>query len=100
MSGSLADELAALRALVDRLRAVNARLTRLLELSPREAELPQAAQSGWFEAAPGPVHARSTPSDKVVFYAALFGARRDLYAVRWENARTGKAGWSPAVRGG
>ena len=31
---------------------------------------------------------------------ALFAARADVYAVRWENARTGKAGWLPAVRGG
>ena len=64
-SGSLADELAALRILVDQLQAENARLLRLLKLSSKEAELPRAAQSGWFEAAPGPVHAGSTPSDKV-----------------------------------
>src|SRR5580700_10821353 len=24
----------------------------------------------------------------------------EVYAVRWQNARTGKAGWLPAVRGG
>ena len=24
----------------------------------------------------------------------------EVYAVRWENTRTGKAGWLPAVRGG
>ena len=40
------------------------------------------------------------PGAKVEFYAALFGARRDVYAVRWENARTGKSGWMPAVEGG
>lgn len=26
--------------------------------------------------------------------------RDDVFALRWENARSGKAGWSPAVRGG
>ena len=31
------------------------------------------------------------------FFAALFAARTDVYAVRWENARTGKSGWMPAV---
>jgi superfamily II DNA or RNA helicase len=97
---ALTEELAALRALVDRLRAENARLLRLLDLSPKEAELPLAAQGGWFETAPGPVHARSTPSEKIAFFVALFGARTDVYAVRWESTRTGRAGWLPAVRGG
>jgi len=32
-------------------------------------------------------------------FSALFAARTDIYAVRWENARTGRAGWLPAVRG-
>lgn len=36
----------------------------------------------------------------MAFFAALFAARRDVYAVRWENARSGKSGWMPAVRGG
>jgi hypothetical protein len=36
----------------------------------------------------------------VAFFANLFAARPDVYAVRWENARTGRAGWVPAVRGG
>ncbi len=95
----LAAELAGLRALVERLRAENARLLRLLELSPREATTPGPVQSGWFESAPGPVHARSSAAEKVAFFGALFGARTDVYALRWENPRTGKAGWLPAVRG-
>ena len=37
---------------------------------------------------------------KVALFGALFVARTDVYAVRWENARRGKAGWLPAVRGG
>jgi hypothetical protein len=36
----------------------------------------------------------------VDFLAALFGARRDVYALRWENARSGRTGWTPVVRGG
>ena len=36
----------------------------------------------------------------MAFYAALFGARTDVYALRWDNARTGRSGWMPAVRGG
>ncbi|MGO9217962.1 MAG: TOTE conflict system archaeo-eukaryotic primase domain-containing protein [Streptosporangiaceae bacterium] len=36
----------------------------------------------------------------MALFGALFAARTDVYAVRWENARTGKAGWLPAVRDG
>jgi hypothetical protein len=46
------------------------------------------------------VDAASPLEEKVSFFAALFGARTDVYAVRWENARTGRAGWMPAVAGG
>jgi len=83
-----------------RLRVENARLLRLLKLSRREAAAPGPAQSGLFEAPPGLVHAGSPPEAKVALFGALFAARADVYAVRWENARTGKAGWLPAVRGG
>lgn len=44
--------------------------------------------------------AHSSSQAKVEFYAAPFAARRDVYAVRWENARHGKSGWMPAVEGG
>ena len=36
----------------------------------------------------------------MAFFGALFAARTDIYAVRWDNARTGQKGWLPAVRGG
>ena len=84
---------------VARLRAENARLLQLLHLSPREAGPPAPAQMGIFAAEPGPVNAGSAPAAKVAFFAAMFSARSDLYALRWENERTGKAGWLPAVRG-
>jgi len=57
-------------------------------------------QTGVFDAAPGPVHAGSAAAAKVAFFAALFAARPDVYALRWENARSGRSGWTPAVRGG
>jgi hypothetical protein len=82
------------------LRAENARLLRLLTLTRAEAAPPGPAQAGFFEAPPGPVHRRSPAEAKVAFFGALFAARADIYAVRWENARTGSAGWLPAVRGG
>jgi hypothetical protein len=100
VGAGLAEELAGLRDSVARLRAENARLLRLLELTPRQAAPPGAAQSGFFEASPGPLDRLSAPEMKIEFFGALFAARQDVYAVRWENARTGKAGWVPAVRGG
>jgi superfamily II DNA or RNA helicase len=96
----LDDELLALREETARLRAENARLLRLLELTPQQARPPGPVQTGVFDGEPGPVHAGSPAAAKVGFFAALFAARPDVYAVRWENGLTGRAGWVPAVRGG
>src|SRR3954447_9103208 len=96
----LDDELSALRDEVVRLRAENAWLERLLELTPQQARPPGPVQTGVFDGEPAPVHAGSPASAKVAFYASLFVARPDVYGLRWENARTGRAGWVPAVRGG
>jgi len=85
---------------LESLRRENARLRRLLKLTDAEASPAHGTQLAWFHNAPGPVDARSTPKAKVEFYAALFRARRDVYAVRWENERSGRSGWVPAVEGG
>jgi superfamily II DNA or RNA helicase len=82
------------------LRAENAQLRRLLKLTRADAAPPGPAQAGFFDAPPGLVHAGSPPEAKVALFGALFAARTDIYAVRWENTRTGRAGWLPAVRGG
>ena len=83
-----------------RLRAENARLLKMLDLSPRQAAQPGPAQAGFFDAPPGPVHKDSPNDAKVAFFRALFAARTDLYATRIENSRTGWKGWLPAVCGG
>jgi hypothetical protein len=80
-----------------RLRAENAKL---LKLTPQQAAPPGPAQAAYFEAAPGLVHHRSSQEVKVAFFGALFAARTDVYAVRYDNPHTGKGGWVPAVRGG
>ncbi len=82
------------------LRAENARLLRLLKLTPEQAALPRPGQTGLFEAPPGPVHGGSSPTEKAAFFGALFAARTDVYPVRYDNQRTGRAGWVPATRGG
>ncbi len=91
---------AVIAAELARLRAENARLLRLLKLTPQQAAPPGPAQAAYFEAPPGMVHDGSPPDTKVAFYAALFAARTDVYATRFDNPRAGKGGWVPAVRGG
>ena len=89
----------AVEAELARLRAENARLLKLLKLTPQQAAPPGPAQASYFEAPPGLVHHRSAEDDKVAFFGALFAARTDVYAIRFDNQRTGKSGWVPAVRG-
>ena len=62
---------AAITAELARLRAENARLLRLLKLSPQQAAPPDPAQAAYFEAPPGPVHDGSPPDAKVAFFGAL-----------------------------
>jgi hypothetical protein len=42
----------------------------------------------------------SPVADKLALFTDRFAARTDVYAVRWENRRSGAAGWMPAVAGG
>ena len=86
-----------LQAELESLRQENARLRKLLKLTDAEAAPAHGTQAAWFDKAPGPVDGRSSSRAKVEFYAALFGARRDVYAVRWENARTNKSGLNEYV---
>ena len=82
------------------LRAENARLLKLLNLTGAQAQARGPAQIAIFEQAPGAVDASSPAAAKVAFFRALLRARDDVYAVRWENRRDGRTGWMPAVRGG
>ncbi|WP_247663243.1 hypothetical protein [Micromonospora sp. U21] len=93
------DEFVGLRREVERLRAENARLSRLLELRGQDTS-PVPEQLSASVAAPGLVTMASPVGDKLALFADWFRARVDVYAVRWENARTGAAGWMPAVAGG
>ncbi len=59
--------------------------------SPSPAEQPHGAAA---------VSRGSSPEDKLALFRRLFAARTDVFALRWENRSTGKAGWMPARNGG
>ncbi len=93
-------ELRYLNSELDRLRAENTRLERLVGLIGPRALPDEAARSPLFGGLPGAVDGASSKEDKVLFFRHLFAGRDDVYALRWENDRTGRAGWMPAVEGG
>jgi hypothetical protein len=101
---SKVDELAAALAEIELMRAENERLRSLLGLTGgRKAEPPVAWEPTLFAPTVSPrpaVDRRSSPVDKIGLFRSLFAGRDDVYAVRWQNDRSGKSGWSPAVVGG
>jgi len=97
---SLTVDLDAMRSRLAELEADNAHLRGMLKLSQQEGTRPGAAPTVMFDAAPGSVTSASAAREKVGFYATLFRARTDVYAVRWDSDRTGRGGWMPAIPGG
>jgi superfamily II DNA or RNA helicase len=95
-----ARELTDLHLLVRELEAENVHLRGLLRLTPDQARRPAPAQTAIFDVTPGSVSGSSDLRAKVAFYATLFRARQDAYAIRWDNTHSGKGGWMPAVHGG
>jgi len=85
------------------LREENARLRSLLGLETRHDD---GHRHGW---APtlfsqptetALIEGTASVGEKLALLRSLFGARSDVFAIRWENSSTSKSGWSPAVRGG
>ena len=67
------------------------------KLESRLAELQTICASG--EAEPqtqGIVINLSGESEKIALFRSLFVGREDVFPKRWQNARTGKAGYAPA----
>ncbi len=93
-------ELRELRRELGRLRAENARLAQLVGLVGPRPLPDETARSPLFGGLPGAVNRSSSKADKVTFFRHLFTGRDDVHALRWENDRTGRAGWMPAVEGG
>ena len=44
----------------------------------------------------GPVTDASTPAEKLAAFGSFFAGRRDVYPIRWESAKSGRSGYSPA----
>ena len=92
------------------LRAENAWLRGLLGLDRRAENASSVAR--WSPSLFNEQHASAEVADallvdgasprpaKVALFSSLFIGRDDVHALRWDNTRTGKAGWGPAVRGG
>ncbi len=103
MSERSGPDLAEALETIEELRSENARLRGLLGLDDRSSDGHVAAWGPTLfdQSAEGTdVDASSSPEAKLALVRSLFGARSDVFAVRWENESTGKSGWSPAVRGG
>ena len=84
---------------MDTLRADNARLRHLLQLSEEQARAAASDQATLTGAPASPVTMGSSSADKVRFFFELFRCRTDVYALRWENRRDGRSGWMPAIKG-
>jgi superfamily II DNA or RNA helicase len=82
---------------VDRLRAENEQLRTLLSLSQRTQTI---LHRGKPEKPTTDTDSPASPDEKIALVRRLFRGRDDVYALRWENDRTGKSGYVPAVVGG
>src|ERR1019366_4892673 len=84
---------------LERLRRENAELRQQLGLAVAEAPV-----QSWAVTVELPLEDRSLPTlgkasaveDKIKLFRSLFRGREDVYAVRWENERSGKKGYKPA----
>ena len=83
------------------MRAENDRLCRLLGLDDRPGDGHSQAWAPTLLVEPAErpaVEGSSAPADKLALLWTLFGARSDVYARRWQNASSGRTGWSPATK--
>ena len=88
---------------LERLRRENERLRTLLALSQRSQAVGAPANRdgrAGAEEERAPVASGSTAAEKVALIRTLFRGRDDVYALHWENTRTGRSGYTPAVAGG
>ena len=66
----------------------------LADFERQLSAIDEVARPAAFENAP--VTGRSSAIEKFALFRRLFAGRPDVFPVRWENARLGRAGYSPA----
>ncbi len=76
------------------LRSENERLRRLLALAQGTQAILSAGRRD--HRSPSPPPDGDSAAEKIALLRSLFRGRDDVYALRWESARTGKSGYSPA----
>lgn len=84
-------EISAIKERLKQLEAEKAKLeNRLAELQTAGASEKDEPRTN------GPVTNHSGVSEKIALFRSLFLGREDVFPKRWQNARTGKAGYAPA----
>jgi hypothetical protein len=94
-------ELEGMQRELERLREENAELRRRLGMSVAESTLSYNAktdESPLGGALVPPLTADSSTREKILLFRNLFRGREDVFAVFWTNERSGKKGYSPAVK--
>ena len=95
----MSDDVSQLHKLIESLRQENEHFKRLLE----QNGIAYTAQKE--VAVSSPDHDENevsnegktlTPQEKIRLYRSLFRGREDVYALRWESAKTNRSGYSPA----
>jgi hypothetical protein len=85
-------EIAAIRERLARLASekaeLEARLTQLLAAQAVKDSQPPTDHA--------PVTNASSPAAKIALFRSLFRGREDVFPKRWENTKTGRAGYAPA----
>jgi len=91
--------------IVERDREINAIRERLRQLESEKAELEASLNRLLFareardsppSVSDAPVTNASSPAAKIALFRSLFRGRDDVFPKRWENPKTGKAGYAPA----
>src|SRR5690606_2553046 len=70
----------------------------LAELARLQRNEDAVAEAGAASAATGSVNAASDATAKIKLFRSLFRGREDVFPRRWQNANSGKSGYSPVCR--
>jgi superfamily II DNA or RNA helicase len=90
-------EIARIRGRLASLEAERAELeASLAQIERRKAGAPTINACSTLAASTPTVTTASPTADKVALFRRLFAGRSDVFPLRWENAKTGKAGYAPA----